>query len=69
MNIYIEVLICVVLGNIFSRVPIHQGPILTLVYHGYTNIEHIGRKDKINTFVYSRTFNLLYTLVGNLSQG
>ena len=39
----------------FTRVPIHQGSILALVYPWSTNTEHNGMKDKINTFVYTRT--------------
>ena len=46
---------------IFSQVPTHQGPILALVYLGYTNTDHNQKKDKINTFVHTRTFNLLNT--------
>ena len=36
----------------------HQGAILTLIHMWYTNIEHDGRKYKINTFVNTRTLNL-----------
>ena len=48
------------LRKIFTKVLTHQGPILTLLYPSNTNTEFKKRKNEINTFVYTRTFKLLY---------
>ena len=47
--------------ELFSQVSSHEGPILASVYPWYTDTEHNGRKDKMNSFTQTRKFNLLYT--------
>ena len=42
-----------VVGNILSQVSMLQGPILI-----YTNTEHNGKKNKNNSFTYTRRFNI-----------
>ena len=50
-----------VVREIFSQVPALPGWILAFVYLWYTNTEQNERKDKINTFMHTKTFNLLYS--------
>ena len=44
------------LGKIFSRVPTHQGPILALVYHGYTKTKKV--EGKTSLFTHAETFDI-----------
>ena len=56
----IRLLVCLLLGKLFCQVSTHQGPVLALVYLPYINNDHSWRKEKINIFVLTRTFKLLY---------
>ena len=38
--------------------PTLQGPILELVYPWYTNTEYNRRKDNMNSYIHTRTFNI-----------
>ena len=70
---FLKVLLeCLVVGRIFSQIPILRGPILALVYewyinvvlvcHRYTNTKCNRKKeDKINSFANTRTIKLLNT--------
>ena len=54
----IQMLEHVVASKIFSLIHTLQGSILTLVYPWYNNMKQNRKKDKINSIIRTRTFNI-----------
>ena len=46
--------------KVYCSVPTYQVQILALIYPLYTIMKHNGKKDQTNSFIDTRTYNLLY---------